>query len=199
MDLTVDVLSEEPWGKTYYERRMGFNQFKRNVKMDAQFKLTQDRPQTYWKRADMVVFGTGYYRINDTWREWFMEIDDYLENLRVNYKRYRNKSVPLYARLQFGLVVSRYKWVKQKDFGVFSDRGTIIMMLTGKKAGHVRRFYPLPCFKIFSRYPYDKIVPFQANVYGSTIPEKERIQEAMKNNEDKDQFILNMIESYQNP
>ena len=45
-----------------------------------------------------------------------------------------------YARGQFGVVIDRYRWVKFK-FQTYTDYGTTIMFLTGKKKGKMKKFY----------------------------------------------------------
>ena len=50
---------------------------------------------------------------------------------------------PSYAKNQYGLILRRYKWTKYKFFGTFVDYGAQVKMLTGKREGHIRRFYQL--------------------------------------------------------
>ena len=206
MDSTVDVLSEQPWGRTYYERRMGWfwaGYYKHNkmpVEIDGQFKLIKDRPQSYWFRGDIVVFGDGYHNAftrRHDWRKWFMSNEDYLNRLDSDETLQRVTKIPLYARSQYAMIASRYKWVKDKGWNVFYDYGSIILMLTGPRAGHMRRFYITCPFQKVARYPYGRLTPYYQNL-GYHIPEIPRLQEAMHYAKgDKDQFVLNMIESYQ--
>ena len=207
MDSTVDVLSEQPWGQTYYERRMGWTygyygrQHITPVEIDAQFFLVKDSRASYWLRGDIVKFEAGYHRWNlrENWRQWFMSKQDYLNTLAHDETLCRDKRIPLYARLEYGLLVSRYKWAKDKQWKVFYDYGSIILMLTGSKAGHMRRYFVTCPYMIFSRYPYDHVIPYHVMRGDEEIPEFGRLHEAMNySNGDKNQFILNMIESFQN-
>lgn len=203
---TVDVLSEQPWGETYYERRMGWSWsgYSRNnkcpVEIDAQFTLTRDYHSSYWFRGDIVAFDDGYWNTfsrRNNWKKWFMEKQDYLNSLHNDETLERVKMIPMYARLEYGMVVSRYKWAKDKGWKVFYDYGSIILMLTGRRAGHMRRYYIKCPFQKVARYPYNDITPYYKNL-GYQIPEVGRLQEAMHYAKgDKDQFVLNMIESYQ--
>jgi len=132
MGSTVDVLSEQPWGKTYYERRKGWcysffdGNSKTPVDIYAQFKLIPDSPGSYWFRGDIVVFGDGYHnnflRRHD-WRKWFMKKEDYLNSLHNDKNVVRNETIPLYARTEYGMIVARYKWIKDKVWKVFYDYG----------------------------------------------------------------------------
>jgi len=204
---TVDVLSEQPWGETYYEWHRGWNigwRSDRNHYFDfmAQFKLVPDRKQNYWKRGDIVLFDTSYFNWsfdhNCPWKKWFMTKEGYLDALKNDERTSRNNKVPLYAQLEYGILLSRYKWIKDKEYKVFYDYGSIIMMLTGPKAGRIRRYYIKTPYGSVSSYPYDHIVPFYKQREGiDEIPELPRIHEAINySNGDRNQFILNMIASF---
>lgn len=207
MDSTVDVLSEQPWGKTYFEWHNGYIMGRygsRNnipIEFNAQFKLTKDRKWNYWFRGDIIRFSSGYYDWNFNrrypWKQWFMEKEDYLNALENDEATPRTKKVPNYARMEFGILLSRYKWIKHKDHGIFYDYGSIIMTLTGSKPGRIRRYFIKTPYYLLSRYPYDHIIPFWKNHMNiSQIPELGRIHEAMNYAKSKDQFILNMISSF---
>lgn len=205
MDSTVDVLSEQPWGQTYTETHQG-RSYHWNGAIDqmftAQFKLIKDSKQGYWLRGDIVRFGSGYYdfqfRQKYPWKHWFLEKEDYLNALHKSCHALLHGKIPLYARMEFGLMVSRYKWIKFKnDFQIYQDYGSIILMLTGSKAGHMRRFYLKSPFEIIARYPYDHIIPYYRDRGITELPEVGRVQEAMYYSKSKEQFILNMIASFQ--
>jgi len=204
---TVDVLSEQPWGETRYEWHKGWNiqcrATQRPFYFDfmAQFKLVKERKQSYWKRGDIVLFDTGYHNWGFNhrwpWKKWFMQKNEYLNALKDDAMTVRNRKVPLYARSEYGILLSRYKWIKDKEYKVFSDYGSIVMMLTGPKPGRIRKYYIQTPFGVVSSYPYDHIVPFYKEREGiDEIPEIPRIHEAMNYAKSKDQFILNMIASF---
>jgi len=126
-----------------------------------------------------------------------MKKEDYLNSLHNDKNVVRNETIPLYARTEYGMIVARYKWIKDKVWKVFYDYGSIILMLTGPRAGHMRRFYFKCPYDKVAKYPYKKITPYYKEL-GYEIPEIERLKKAMRYaKKDKDQFILNMIESYQ--
>jgi len=208
MDSTVDVLSEQPWGETYFEWHKGFihSGYRRNcdtteTEFNAQFKIIRDKKQNYWMRGDIVKFSSGYFEWRFEhrypWKKWFMNTNDYLNALRNDPETFRDKKIPMYARLEYGMVLTRYKWIKDKDYHgkVFQDYGSIIMMLTGAKVGRIRRYYIKCPYEIISPYPYHHIVPFYKTKYGiEEVPQLSVIQEAMKNSNTKDEFIVNMVE-----
>ena len=115
-----------------------------------------------WKPGDIVQFYLGYGEYvlqKESWRSWFMKREDYLDYLERTYRRVQN--IPLYARGEFGIVLTRYRWRKYK-YKVYNDYGTIVMMLSGKKKGHVRKFYANIPFVLMCPYPYtgwEKSIP----------------------------------------
>lgn len=169
------------------------------IRFNAQFQLTKDRKWSYWIRGDLIRFSSGYYDWNFNhrypWKQWFMKKEDYLNALEKDERTPRAKTIPKYARMEFGILLSRYKWIKHKDHGIFSDYGSIIMTLTGSKPGRIRRYFIKTPYYLVSRYPYDHIIPYWEN-QAIKIPELGRIQEAMHYAKSKDQFILNMVSSF---
>ena len=210
MDSTVDVLSKQPWGETRSEVHKGYSYRDRfgfwgkdpiERSFTAQFKLVRDNKNSYWKRADIIRFNSGYhdwqFRQENAWKEWFMKKKDYLESIHNHPRSYFHGKVPMYARLEFGMIISRYKWIKIKDFKIYQDYGSIILMLSGSKAGHMRKYYVKTPYQLVSNYPYDHIIPYWEQTGVTEIPEIGRVQEAMHySGGDRDQFILNMIASY---
>lgn len=210
MDSTEDVLSEQPWGKSYVERRSGWNDsskywwHKSNPHYEtfnAHFQLIKDNKRGYWKRADIVRFETGYnayyFHRDSSWKEWFMEKDDYLNSIHNHPQSHFHGKVPMYARLEFAMILSRYKWIKVKRERIYQDYGSIILMLTGSKAGHIRKYYARTPFMFVTRYPYDHIMQYWKERNVTEPPELSRIHEAMNYSDNREQFILNMISSYQ--
>jgi hypothetical protein len=206
---TVDVLSEQPWGKTYFESHEGFchtgywKAHKREpTTFKAQFKLIQDRKGNYWSRGDIILFNSGYYNWNfdrrSPWKKWFLTKETYLEALKNDAATLSDKKVPNYARLEYGMLLARYKWIKDKNYHgkIYQDYGSIIMMLTGSKVGHIRRYYLKTPYAQVSKYPYDHITPFYTERYGlEEIPQLERIKQAMSTANTKDEFIVNLVSS----
>lgn len=173
MVLTADALSNIPWNETYSlmkqtTRRNGYRHCLRRSSYymetyKATYEMVKDSNRCFWKSGDILQFDIGYrrsFRVAE-WRSWFMPWEDYLQYLNDNLPR--NKNVPLYARTELGIVLSRYRWVKEKDFGTYRDYGSIVMMLTGRRKGHVRRYYSnFPYWRI-SSYPYDSVGNFTWN------------------------------------
>jgi hypothetical protein len=197
MDSTEDVLSKQSWGRRYHERRNGWTlgYRKYTFKINAQFKLLSDNNKCYWKRGDIIKFDCGYFNwkfdYKYPWKRWFLNPEDYLLEIQKSSAA-RDLRVPLYARSQYALMVSRYKWVKVKPTKTYTDYGSVILMLTGLKAGKMRRYYTKTPFSLVTRYPYDEITPRVIK----EIPELRRIQESMNYSKDVDNFILNIITSF---
>lgn len=203
----VDVLSKQPWGQTYSQWHTGFTYGwkkqtrTRNYDFRAEFTLIPDKKGNCWLRGDMIIFGSGFFdwqfQRKWPWKKWFMQKPEYLKSLEASEHCYHNKIIPRYARLEYGLVLSRYKWSKYKPSNLYRDYGSIIIMLTGSKAGHIRRYYLKTPYELVSRYPYDHITPLYKTREGLTeIPELRRIQEAMNYAKSKEQYIINMVASF---
>lgn len=113
----------------------------------AKFQIA--RNCTTYKQGDIIQFHSAYYpRLS--WQEWFVVEEDKKEM----YKR--NKQIPGYAGKEYAIILARYKWVKYKRCAIYQDYGTIVMMLTGPRTGHVRKFYIKSPWNIVSRFPYIK-------------------------------------------
>ena len=124
---------------------------------EAQFETLKSYDRSYWKPGDVVKFGHGIsgYRKSDTWRNWFLTDDDFDVYLKKN-KLY-HRAIPASARNQYAIVLARYKWTKFKGYMNFTDYGTFIMMLTGSKVGHIRKYYVTTPWTHIGRYPYAKM------------------------------------------
>ena len=125
---------------------------------EATFEIIHDQGRCYWKTGDIVQFDSGYHRswkYEQRWQSWFMEKDKYLQFLKENCAR--RTQVPMYAAHQFGIILNRYKWVKHKMLKKYSDYGSIVVMLTGKRAGHIRKYYTTSPWTWVGSYPYDHI------------------------------------------
>jgi hypothetical protein len=97
--------------------------------------------------GDIIRFFSAYHP-KLSWQEWFVREEDKPEVCC------RNHSVPRYAEKQYAMILARYKWVKYKWHGIYRDYGNIIMMLTGPKVGHVRKYYLKNPYRIISKFPY---------------------------------------------
>jgi len=123
---------------------------------DAQFSTLENYNRSTWKLGDVVKFGKGYHvRKVDGWQTWFLNKMDYHEHLKRN--RCYDRTIPAYARNNYAIVLARYKWTKYKDCCIFRDYGTFIMMLTGSKVGHIRKYYIKCPYQYIGRYPYTKM------------------------------------------
>jgi hypothetical protein len=111
-----------------------------------------DSPRQYWRKGDIVRFDNGKKdSMGDTWQQWFMTEEDYLNTLPWN------GLTPKYAEKQYAVVAGRYRVVKDKHGYIFKDYGVIVMMITGSKKGHIRKFWMTKPFKLIRSFPYQKI------------------------------------------
>ena len=154
-------LKTKPWEKERYEvtreifkHSLRGNPNLRTSNYRAVYDSEIDYEKTFWNLGDIVKFGGAYhdYQIKNTWRYWYYkkdDIDNYIKNNCL-----RNEKTPLYAAHQYAIILSRYKWIKYKWHGIYRDYGTVIMMLSGSKVGHIRRFYACTPWSRIDIYPY---------------------------------------------
>jgi len=204
VDLTEDVLSNIPWNETYSLTKFGtgrhpFGRSSYTERYKATFEIVEDSDRCFWKSGDVIQFDIGYRRMYGAqdWRSWFMPWDEYLQYLDSNYPRSYN--MPLYARTELGIILSRYRWVKEKDFGTYRDYGSIIMMLTGSRKGHVRRYYSsFPYWRI-TRYPYNDIGRLEWNKSMDDLSAIWRLRNELCKNEterEKKIFLINLYNEF---
>lgn len=78
---------------------------------DVEFQIVQDSPRLKYHVGDIIKFNNLLY------------------------------VVPIYARNEYAIIINKYRWVKHKRERTYCDYGNEIMMLTGDKIGHNRRYY----------------------------------------------------------
>lgn len=94
-----------------------------------------DNQRMKYRKGDIVKFGCGFSKIlPGGWVNWFI--------LKKDEKKFwpRDGITPVYAMNQYGVIAGRYRIVKQK-WRMFYDYGTVVMMLTGPKAGKMRHYW----------------------------------------------------------
>lgn len=123
----------------------------------AIFETLENYDKTYWKLGDLIKFNSGYqeWLVKDKWQYWFTQNKDRQKFLKDNCRR--EEKIPHYAANQYAIILARYKWTRYKHQGTYKDYGSIIMMLTGEKIGHIRRYYMLKPYKKIGTYPYTKL------------------------------------------
>jgi len=108
-----------------------------------------------WRQADLIKFHACFYqswKYEDKWQKWFMGPDEYWRFLNNTCRK--NGTVPVYAHHQYAIIINRYKWTKYKSSTIYRDYGSIIMMLTGKRQGHIRRYYVNAPWDLIGSFPY---------------------------------------------
>ena len=89
-----------------------------------------------FRKGDIIKFGCGVIKkVPSGWESWF------LTNKDKKRFHFHDKITPVYARNQCGIVAGRFQIIKYKKYATFRDYGCIVMMLTGKKAGHIRTYF----------------------------------------------------------
>ncbi len=122
---------------------------------EAKFETLPNYNRSYWKPGDVVKFGDGFLFAHYRWESWFLDEKDKGDFMKRN--NLVNKKIPVYARNQYAIILARYKWTKFKGYRVYRDYGSIIMMLTGSKVGHIRKYYTFCPYDEVGRYPYTKM------------------------------------------
>jgi len=119
------------------------------------FETLDDRKTSAWKRGDLIKFNSCFrwsWKYDEQWQAWFMNEDEYFDFLRRNCKL--TGILPMYAHHEYAIVLNRYKWTKYKSFKTYRDYGVIIMMLSGRRAGHIRRYYMTTPWEFVAGFPY---------------------------------------------
>ncbi len=141
---TTEIHEEINPGCGHYSMTYDTSPTLKPINYTARFTTISDSPRLYWRKGDVIQFNSGFYGFySDDWKQWFLKTKDKIKFLPVN------KQIPKYARNEYAIVLNRYKWIKQKG-RIWIDYGVILMMLTGSKAGRVRRYYA-------SAYPWTRV------------------------------------------
>jgi hypothetical protein len=191
MDLMEGDLSKFSWGKTISIHKESYQSYKAYYCLVKQAKI--------YTRGTIIKFWSAYKNSEESWQKWFYEKDDFKKYLRQNKKR--NLHVPLYADNEYALIVSRYKWIKQK-YKCFIDYGTIIMMLTGPKVGHIFKIYIACPFQLITEFPFSSKYLQLIN----QLPQHTKMQEIIEHINDqkinlyssqaRDIFVEKMVEAF---
>ena len=149
----------KPWEYMTYKKKYlstrSHNGMRSNNTYVAVFETLKNYNRSHWKPGDIVKFGNGCSAwANDRWESWFLNEKDRDEFMKTN--KYYDRTIPAYARNEYAIVLGRYKWTKYKYYA-FRDYGTFIMMLTGSKVGHIRKYYIVCPYNEIGRYPYTKM------------------------------------------
>ena len=143
-------------GLSHRHRRMHENITSCRETYEATFKIINANSKCYWKRGDIIQFDSafhGSWKYDQQWQSWFLEKEKYFEFLKEACPR--RTQVPFYAAHEYAIILNRYKWTKKKDYKTFNDYGSIIIMLTGKRVGHIRKYYINSPWRWVGSYPYD--------------------------------------------
>ena len=100
----------------------------------------------------------------------------------------RNINIPKYARNAYAIILARYKWTKYKKYMTFRDYGCIIMMLTGPRIGHVRKYYAKIPYSTVCKYPYETNI--------TNDPEVDKIIKILKSSNIKEDFLKKVYLSF---
>ncbi len=115
----------------------------------TRYETVPDSKRLGARKGDIIKFGSGFYeRPFGDWKDWFL-------TSRADRKIFwnRRKSIPLYSIHQFAVVANHYRWIKYKS-KTFMDYGAIIMMVTGKKPCHFRKYYIDKPYRKISAFPH---------------------------------------------
>lgn len=136
-------------GRYAYFSRYGRTKGHKSHTYHRTIEYLDDNPRQFWRKGDIVKFDDGIiYPWGETWEKWFMIKEDWLKTLP------RHGRTPKYASEEYAVITGRYRVIKYKFGYEFKDYGIIIMMLTGPKKGHIRKYYIKYPFDIVSVFPY---------------------------------------------
>ena len=178
------TIMQEGTGRHYRHRTNYIERYK------ATYETLSNDNKCNWGKGDIVQFGSafhGSYRYDERWPGWFItDPEEYFQFLKNNCAR--SQTIPLYAHNEYAIILNRYRWVKEK-YKTFRDYGTIIMMLTGRRAGHIRRYFVTSPWCFIVSHPYDKFShPTFKNI---TMP---LIEDVFDN--DLEMFLKNIMEKF---
>lgn len=168
--LLADVKNHDDWDEVLNDKELRQDGFQKATwdrccfyNDDPWFRLrkkqeVKDSPRLDYRKGDIVLFGTCYRPFWD-YRDWYYTDKDKKIHGKLNYH------VPRYANEKLGMIVGRYRWLNVKSFGTYRNYGTTVMMISGSKKGHLRK-YQATNFKILSRFPHDDLF----NINLSTKP-----------------------------
>jgi len=142
-----------PWEKSeqagYYESTSYGRRGRQHCTFLRTVEFLDDSPKQYWRKGDIVKFDDGRkHPWNETWEEWFMTEEDFISTLPWH------GLTPKYAANQYAVIAGRYRIVKDKFGTVYKDYGATIMMITGPKKGHMRRYWMTKPFELIESFPY---------------------------------------------
>jgi hypothetical protein len=145
----------------YTTRRTGTGRHYRHASIfvetyDSTYTTLDEPKHAVWWKGDLIKFKSSFFqsrKYDQAWQSWVLLPDQYFNFLKRNCRK--NGVVPMYAHHQYAIILNRYRWTKQKYDKVFRDYGSIIMMLSGRRAGHIRRYFMTSPWEWVAKFPYD--------------------------------------------
>lgn len=113
-------------------------------------EVIEDSNKSAWRRGDIVKFGSGFWN-RSCYKDWFLNEEDKFKQLK------RDPRIPKYAFNQYAILMTRYRVVKNKHGSIFRDYGSHLMLLTGPKAGKLRRYFTYTPYERITSFPYQNI------------------------------------------
>ena len=142
----------EPWEHEAFNGKTKRNGRWRNSHHSTRYETVQDSNRLASRKGDIIKFGSGYWEIPfGDWRDWFLKSRK--EKLKLMT---RNRNIPDYAMNQYAMIANRYRWIKYK-YKTYTDYGAIVMMVTGNKPCHPRKFYMNRPYRMISAFPHKKL------------------------------------------
>lgn len=155
--MTKNVMPWEPYKSiSKYRTFSGYYNMKEFTCLRT-YEHIPDSESQVWRKGDVVRFENGItWGFNqDIWQEWFLTDENYINFLKNS--EVREKKLPLYAARHYAIIIGKYRIVKKKLYGNFMDYGAIILMLTGSRIGHHRKYFVYFPVRKVSNYPHIKV------------------------------------------
>lgn len=159
----MNAMPWEPYESTTSYQASSWRMLSSSFECKRTLQHIPDSTRQYWRKGDLIKFENGlmWWNQSEGWQEWFLSEQDYNKFLKSEEgRKIRNIVVPIYAAKQYAIIIGKYRVIKQKYYHKcfhFYDYGSIVLMLTGSRKGHVRRYFGRSPFYRISEFPHIKI------------------------------------------
>lgn len=139
-------MNDKPWEESSFIYNTVGKSFGRIIDYQVKVEYIKDSDSQVWRKGDIVKFDNCLTEpYGNHWSQWFAVRDD--------KKKFwiKKPSIPRYASNKLAMIIGRCRKIKYK-YCTFRDYGIILMMLTGPKAGHCRKYWSSKPFRKVSEY-----------------------------------------------
>ena len=146
-----------------------------------------DSERLYYRKGDIIRFDFHLRPPGGrNWSDWFA--------LPKDQKRFwiKRPNIPVYASKQLALVIGRYKKTKYK-YAIFRDYGVVVMILSGRDKGRIKRYWSTRPFRIVNRFNE----PLKFKYLKNLIPQNiQQLHNQDDSNESRNLFVSKYYEYF---